>query len=206
MNAPRTPESRCFAAVPLPSGCKTELDVRMRALHAELPFRTWPHPLDLHITLMFLGAVAEDRLPAVQEALAAAADRHAPFPLAVGRLGFFGSPASPRVLFAELEGDRTALSALAADVTSRLSAIGFPAENRPYSPHITLARRYQGGGDPGGLIRAAAEREWAEPLPFDADSVVLYRSHLGRSPMYEPLAIFPMKSEKSGKTTLFSER
>ena len=206
VNPAKLPEPHFFAALPLPPECKAALAGRMESLRAKLSFGKWSHPEDLHLTLMFLGPIAGERKLPVREALAAAAARHAPFPLAVKGLGSFGLPQAPRVLYAEADGDRDALARLAADASLTLSALGFAADSRPYSPHITLARRYAGSADPSRLIRAEAEREWALPLRWTADSVVLYRSHPGQAPMYEVCASYPMRSEKSGKTTLFSER
>ena len=132
----------------------------------------------IHLTLQFLGAVPEERLAAVREAVEAAAAAASPLRLAVGGAGGFPSARRPRVLWAAVTGDLAGLSALVAEVGRRLAPLGFPAEDRPFSPHVTLGRSREARGAPGlgGAIAGAAG---ADPVAWRADEVVLFRSHLG---------------------------
>ncbi|NMC31518.1 MAG: RNA 2',3'-cyclic phosphodiesterase [Veillonellaceae bacterium] len=96
---------------------------------------------NLHLTLQFLGETPESRIGEIHQALSAVAFQHRPFQIAVGdRIGYFGPPNFVRVVWVGLTGELAALSVLQADVAQALREVGFPEENRPFMPHITLAR------------------------------------------------------------------
>ena len=96
---------------------------------------SFPPPENLHLTLAFLGETAD--LPGARAALNAAACR--PFTLAVGgTLGHFGD-----LWWAGVRAD-PALEDLALSLQADLRARGFRMEDRPFRPHITLVRRWQG--------------------------------------------------------------
>jgi 2'-5' RNA ligase len=137
----------------------------------------WAGPEGIHLTLQFLGAVPEERLPALEDAVAAVASASRPLLLEVKGAGGFPSARRPRVVWAGVEGDRTALTSLVADLGRRLAPLGFPPDERPFSPHLTLGRAREGRGAPGlggALVRASA----SDPVPWRADALVLVRSHL----------------------------
>lgn len=95
----------------------------------------------LHLTLHFIGAVAQARVPGI----AAALDVPSPaFDLTFGRDLLW--PHGVAVL--EPDGAPPALTALHAALGERLRALSLPPEERPFKPHVTLARR-AGGATPG---------------------------------------------------------
>jgi 2'-5' RNA ligase len=173
---------------------------RLAAIAAELRARAgraagdvrWAPPENLHLTLQFLGAVAEDRVEAVRREVAAAAAAAAPLLLHVEGAGAFPSPRRPRVVWAGLSGDTAPLAALVKDLGARLAPLGFPPEARPFSAHLTLGR----ARDPRGAPRLAAALEPLEPappVPWRAQEVVLVRSHLSpKGSRYEAVARAPL--------------
>lgn len=85
-----------------------------------------------------------------------------------------------------------ALAALAAEVGRRLAPLGFPPEDRPFSPHLTLGRAREGRGSPR-LAGALAGAGQAEGTPWRASELVLFESHLSpKGPRYEAIARFPL--------------
>ena len=152
----------------------------------------WVPPEDVHLTLQFLGAVPEERLPDVDAAVRAAAAAARPLSLEVKGAGGFPSARRPRVLWVGLEGDVAALAALAADLGRRLAPIGFPPEDRPFAAHLTLGRAREGRGSPGlaGALSRASDLPGA---PWRATELVLFESHLSpKGPRYERLAQAPL--------------
>jgi 2'-5' RNA ligase len=111
---------------------------RLAAARAGLAGRSGrlSHPLDLHLTLVFIGAVDEALLPCIE----AAADdiAVAPFPLTLVRLADWPKP---RLWVAEPGETVAPLADLVAQLQRNLLACGLAPEKRPYRPHITLARR-----------------------------------------------------------------
>ncbi|MFC0213030.1 RNA 2',3'-cyclic phosphodiesterase [Paenibacillus chartarius] len=188
---------RLFAAVPVPDNIRAALHEIGRRLKDQVRFQKWTHPDDIHITLKFLGETPAARVDAVMDALRSAAADTAlqPFELQAAALGVFGPPARPSILWTGLQGDKTSLIQLQSAVEGAMAALGYEREERGYRPHITLARRYNGSaGFDRKALETAEELLQSHSLRWTADSITLYRSHLGRTPMYEALAHFPLQA------------
>lgn len=183
---------RLFVAVNLPDEEKAKLAQATLPLRTGLPFR-WLLPEAVHLTLKFLGEVAEPRSRAVIEAVENTAARHAPFSLELGGVGAFPSLRRPRVLWVGVMAS-SVLSALQADVERALARSGFPTEDRPFSPHITVARAWN-DAKPAAfqeLEQLARSVVYAGIAPVK--SVDLMRSHLGRAgARYERIAAAPLR-------------
>lgn len=183
---------RLFLALPLPKSLRNILSDWCSSKNAELPFQTWVHKDDYHITLKFLGDTPSSRLQEISDSLAPSLKTSLPFSLAVEGLGTFGPQQTPSIFWAGLSGDMEALKAIQRKAEDAMSAVGFAKEEKSYRPHITLARRY-GGTNP-------FQKEWLVKAPFSSaagtewqvNQAVLYRSHLKRKPMYEALEVFPI--------------
>lgn len=181
---------RLFIALPLPP----EIAVAAAALVPVLPgLRPVPAAL-LHLTLAFLGSVPDERVPDVIAACAGAAKAHAPFDIVLDRAGRFPEGGAPRVVWLGL-GEGAAESAdLAASVRRELSARGLAFDDRPFRPHVTLARVRPGVDRiAAGVIAAAVERLRPKALRFAAESIVAMESLLSpRGPRYRPRAVVPL--------------
>lgn len=168
---------RLFIAVGLGEEMREKLAEVSAGLAHRLQGVSWVRPENIHLTLKFLGEVGEDDIPAVGQALDETASCHRPFDLSGRGLGAFPSPSRPRVIWAGLEGDRESLSRLARDVEERLSALGFPAEERPYHPHLTLGRVKNPSG-PAGLEKILRETGADSLGPLPVAVLLLMKSTL----------------------------
>ena len=132
---------RSFVAVELPEELKRELIALNGRLksggHAGV---RWVDPRGIHLTLKFLGDVSLDRLDDITAALVEATRGLSPFQLEVGGLGVFPNPRRVRVAWVGISGEIDRLQHLQQQVESSLAKIGFPAEARGFTPHLTLAR------------------------------------------------------------------
>ena len=173
---------------------------RLAALQAELQRAAggaagevrWAAPESVHLTLQFLGGVPEERRPAVEAAIQAAAAASPLLPLAVSGTGAFPTVRRARVVWAGIAGDVAPLAALVAALGRALAPLGFTPEARPFSPHLTLGRARDRSGA-AGLAAALGHAGEGPPAPWRAGEVVLFRSHL--SPLgsrYEALARAPL--------------
>jgi 2'-5' RNA ligase len=152
----------------------------------------WVAPENVHLTLQFLGAVSEERVADVAAAVAGTAAAGAPLELAVTGAGAFPSARRARVLWAGLAGDLAPLQALVAELGRRLAPLGFPPEERPFSPHLTLGRARDARGLPG-LAAALAHAGGETAARWRAGELILFRSHLSpHGPRYEALARAPL--------------
>ena len=98
----------------------------------------WTRLEKLHVTVVFFGATAPERIPEIAAALALAAAEHPPFMLHLGGLGIFGSGRHPRVLWMDVAS--AGLTSLHACVTAKLQGAGWTPEAQPFAPHLTLGR------------------------------------------------------------------
>ncbi|HJJ31222.1 MAG TPA: RNA 2',3'-cyclic phosphodiesterase [Methanocorpusculum sp.] len=91
----------------------------------------------MHITLKFLGEIPESSLAKIQTALAGIGSVQPGYTLTASKVSTFGRPV--RVIKTEVH-DCGASANLAAEIDKRLSRLGFSREDKPFSPHITMAR------------------------------------------------------------------
>lgn len=180
---------RLFTGFDLPEEVVGELE-RLQSVLRPTARINWSPPANLHLTTKFIGEWPEERLEELREALASLAPRQ-PLRIAVRGLGFFPNPRSPRVFWAGVEGPPE-LAALAAETDRALARLGVPAESRPYSPHLTLAR-IRTPVPLDGLHAAIARLPSTEFGEFTADRFWLYRSRLSPSgSVYTKLSEFPI--------------
>lgn len=135
----------------------------------------WVEPESLHLTLRFLGQVESERLEVICSA--AAQVRRPPFQVALGGRRTFGSGRRARVVHLEVKEGAQELAGLAEQLEVVAVAAGLLPEERPYHPHLTLARARERGGLP-----------LPEDLPqppalarFEVTGFELYRSELRRA-------------------------
>jgi 2'-5' RNA ligase len=140
------------------------------------PEARWARVEGLHVTLKFLGEVNESKLPEIKAALSIL--NASPFDVGFQSVGFFPNARSARVFWIGVQPDE-ALPQLAAAIDHTLEEQGFAREQRPYSPHLTLAR----AGAPGSLRGLAPLLEHEGPPQFGtmtAREFFLFQSHLGK--------------------------
>ncbi len=193
---PEDQSLRLFVAVDLPEQVREELGrVQEELRRHDLSHLRWVRPPGIHLTLKFLGETPAGRVAAITEALAGATRGRPGFRLALGAPGTFGGRRRPRVLWLDSIGDIDRLRGLQAAVEEALVEVGFPSEERGFSPHLTLARVPQ-PAPPGTAERIEqALRAMSPPrAEFDVREVVLMRSTLQPGgAVYERLAAFPLE-------------
>ena len=155
--APEVFVMRLFFAIPFPPQVRSALAGAQDQLRIQGVRGNFSRPENFHLTLAFLGETPRCRDAA--RVLAAVPDRC--FSLTLGGLGRFGDvwwlgvdPCPP-------------LEDTAASLQARLREAGFPLENRPFRPHITLLRQAQG---------PKAVRLDLPPLTMAVDRIVLMES------------------------------
>ena len=136
----------------------------------------WVAPEALHLTVRFLGDVEEALLPAVGEAVAAAASGRRPLALTIGGASALPSLRRPRAILRTVGGELAPLSDLAASLSAGLERLGVPPEPRPSRPHVTLAR-VRDRRPPAGLGEALAAAP-LEPVHWQAGELTLVWSEL----------------------------
>ena len=194
--AAATERWRLFVAIDLSDEARDALATAQRVCRRHgpgLPVR-WVDPQGAHLTVKFLGEVARERVAAIEGALRRIASMHQPFHLRTGPPGAFPNERRPRVLWLGLTGPLDRLGGLRDGVELALHELGFPREDRPFHPHLTLGRVREAvearSGRPAGLAAAFAELHGGASAPFPVDALRLMRSELGPGrPRYTTLAV-----------------
>ena len=190
---------RLFISIDPPQSGKAYLERLTELLRAECPGWRWVSAGNLHLTLRFLGEVDPETRARLGEACAAAMARRAPGTLALGGVGAFPGRSRPRVLWCGVEQRPHGwLGHLARELETIVRGCGLPGEDRPFRPHITLARAPRGGRPTPPPGRTAAGID--PPDPFVVAQIHLVRSHLGPGgPRYETLESWPLtRTDASG--------
>jgi 2'-5' RNA ligase len=182
---------------PAVAAATLELIARLQAASARLAPRsriTWVTADRLHITIRFIGHVDESRAGEIHDVLRPSFGV-APFDLTVGGVGTFPPKGSPRVVWAGLGRGREQLITLEPAVSERLAQVRVPREDRPYNPHLTLARvRDAAGLRPTPFVGNLGDIALGT-MPVDA--ITLFESRLSpKGPTYVALARTPLSGEK----------
>ncbi|HZT57942.1 MAG TPA: RNA 2',3'-cyclic phosphodiesterase [Pyrinomonadaceae bacterium] len=170
---------RLFFAVELPRDLKARVGEHLKRLRESFPHvrASWEKPEKIHITLKFIGEVEASRVEELARAAERAAATVEPFELTINAPGAFPPHGPPRVLWLGVEDPSARLSKLQRALEDEASRAGFPREQRPFKPHLTLARIR---APQGARELAAAHRETPfGPQSFDVSELVLMRSELG---------------------------
>jgi 2'-5' RNA ligase len=175
---------RLFIAIELPDEIKRVL----AGMRAEIPGSRWVPMEQIHLTLAFLGEVDDGMLKVLTAELATI---HAPgFSLRFSGIGCFPDRRRPRVLWVGLEPEPL-LGDLAAKVSAVVPACGISREERPFSPHITLARLTLPAAREVGTF---LDQPRTQELPlFDVREFILFQSRLTpRGAIHTPVRRFPL--------------
>ena len=143
-------------------------------------FVKWVDPLGVHLTLKFLGNIAASRVTEITGAMRKAVQGTPPFHLEISGLGAFPSVRQPRVFWVGVSGEMDRLSGLQQSIDSALAGLGFAREERPFVPHLTLARIREGASPLerrsfGELVGSTA---FEDKYPVHVEAVRLMRSQL----------------------------
>lgn len=153
----------------------------------------WVATENLHLTVRFIGHVADERVEPLIAAVTAPIDI-APFVLALSGCGAFPSSGAPRVIWIGVSEGLDGLRAIHDEMDRRLLPFGFEPEARAFSAHLTLARVKDA---PRGAGRALRERLQARVVtlpPARVTAATLFRSHPSpRGARYEGLAAIPLR-------------
>jgi RNA 2',3'-cyclic 3'-phosphodiesterase len=174
---------RSFVAVPLPNDLQARVAAAAAEMASVLAGVKWSRrPENLHVTLKFLGPVAEETLAALATALAAALSARPRFGIELRGLGAFPSARHANVLWAGIDDPQRGLAEVAAAVETVAAGFGFAAEHRPFTGHVTIGRSKGRGVDARAALAAFAARGFGSTV---VEEVHVYESRLGGGPNNE---------------------
>ena len=132
---------RSFIALEIPVEIQSAIAQSIAPLIKTLPkpLIRWVAPQNVHLTLKFLGDVSPANLERMAEAIKVEAASLEIFSMSVGGLGAFPTHGRARVIWISLDAP-PALAALQRGVAAVAAKLGYPTEERPFSPHLTIGR------------------------------------------------------------------
>jgi 2'-5' RNA ligase len=137
-------EIRSFLAFELPPDIKRVISEVSRA-GKELPLDLrWIKRNNIHLTVVFMGNVPEEKIHVLGESVQKVCTRTDPFNVSPGGLGFFGNRRHPRVLWMGLNGNVHRMGRFRDALQKCLKPYGIKTERRPFKPHLTLGRFKKG--------------------------------------------------------------
>jgi len=132
---------RSFIAIEIPASIQNAIADIIAPIKktAPKPLIRWVAPQNVHLTLKFLGDISPAKLKQLAETLNVEAASREMFSMSAGGLGAFPTQWRARVIWIGLNAP-PALAALQHAVDAAAAQLGYPKEERPFSPHLTIGR------------------------------------------------------------------
>jgi 2'-5' RNA ligase len=153
---------------------------------------SWPRVENLHLTLKFLGEIEESRVEVLSNAAGRAAADSRPFTLRLEAAGAFPRRGVPRVIWLGVADSSGGLARLQSRLEVECEREGFGREERPFHPHLTLARLRSPQG--ARALAQLHQETGFEALEFPVTELVVMLSELGPGgSRYAPLSRHKLK-------------
>jgi 2'-5' RNA ligase len=188
---------RTFIAIPISEVIKSKLTETQKELKTGIKGGiSWVDPSLTHITLKFLGDIDESYVPSLIKGLQNAIHEVQCFDTTCGGLGCFPNAHQPRVIWLGVKKDLRLIE-LQKLTENVCTLLGFPEEEKKFSPHLTLGR-VKGNLMPAELMfldgRIKSEAN-SSSLIMPVTKIVLFKSQLARTgPTYHPLSIVELEN------------
>jgi 2'-5' RNA ligase len=187
------PQIRSFIAIELSPLIKAKIEEIQNKLKSSTPNVRWVRTEGIHLTLKFLGNIEEERIPEISDIIKQCSTDTTPFLLKVCTLGAFPNEKNPKVIWVGAEDESGKLSKLQLALEKKLADIGFKAEKRFFSPHLTLGRLKSPKGK-RELTQRLEDYKQCELGSFEAQEVCLFKSELKPGgAIYTKLKVFPLQ-------------
>jgi 2'-5' RNA ligase len=166
---------RSFIAIFPPPEAQDRMERLQRQLRTLEPHSRFVNPMQFHYTLAFLGNLPSSRIARLNDELTSKI-RHRPFSLIIRALGCFPTGKSPKVFWlgAGEEENREVID-LARDVRTVCMASGFIPDEKPFMPHVTIARAK---GKISGTLIQKMETVTFQPIEFTCSEFRIMKSQL----------------------------
>jgi RNA 2',3'-cyclic 3'-phosphodiesterase len=171
---------RAFIAIEIPIEIKTAIANQTAGLRriAGQAVR-WVASENTHLTLKFLGELSPANAGLLAQALQAECDQQPVFEISAGGIGCFPNPRRPRVIWIGLNAPRD-LKHLQHNIEAAAARLGYAAEDRPFSAHLTIGRIREQAAltDIKNLQAALGGLKIGELGHFSVKSITLFKSEL----------------------------
>lgn len=179
---------RLFLAAEIDPPVLDRLVETQAALKGEYPNLRWLGREGMHLTFKFLGNVFENQVETIAGIVAPLVSGIPATPIALTQVAAFPGWRRVNVVVAECTAP-PALEVLYKRLQGAFVDLNIPAEQRPFRPHITLARPR----DRRNSRMPPCELRFSG-VAWTVDKLVLFQSKLGaKGARYEALRVFPLR-------------
>ncbi|PKN38945.1 MAG: RNA 2',3'-cyclic phosphodiesterase [Deltaproteobacteria bacterium HGW-Deltaproteobacteria-2] len=184
---------RAFLAIEPPENILQEISRMQDKLKREINGRlSWTRPQGQHLTLKFFGDISKEDINNVSAAVQKRIVAEQKLNLKIEKLGVFPDARRPRVLWCGVTSDVEKLIILQKKLDADFVALGFPAEDRSFKAHLTLAR-IKDPRDITGMNEALKKHDKFTAGDFIVDKLFLFQSKLSsQGAVYTKLAEFAL--------------
>ncbi|MCS7261151.1 MAG: RNA 2',3'-cyclic phosphodiesterase, partial [Anaerolineae bacterium] len=200
---------RSFVALELNAAARHALTILQRDLAARMPPQSirWVAPESLHVTLQFLGEVPAEKIAPIIEALRCVCTDIPAFSFDLVSLGVFPNPRRPRIVWVGVHEPQGVLATLHQKIGQALSPLGFPPEERAFTPHLTVGRaaRHASPADLQKVGEQIAKLDVGLIETVPVEHIVLMKSDLRPDgAVYTPQAVLRLGAGQSDALPKYS--
>lgn len=172
--------SHYFIAVELDEQSKQVLTEFCQMNQSVYHFNKWVHPQDYHLTLVFLGQSSDIIVNDTFEKITDALKNIHSFPIDVTYVDVFGAEMRPRIFWAGIKANEK-LSHIQSITYEQCKENGFTLDERPFTPHITLARQWKNNE----RFHRDILQNLSKPITLKVNKITLYQTMIGKIPKYK---------------------
>lgn len=178
---------RIFISIEIPEEIKEKIEKLVNSMKLMLTPIKWADKKNLHVTLKFLGWVADEKLPEMKKCIADCVRGFGPFTLNFAGIGSFPDQKHPRAIWVALNEGADRSKKLADKIDCEISRQGFREEEREFTPHLTIGRIKE-KVDVAALSKFVLEHGGTDFGSMKVGHISIMKSTLRRSgPTYEEL-------------------
>lgn len=182
---------RSFLAIEIPEMLHVSIEELQKQLKETRADVKWVAPQNMHLTLKFFGAISSEKIGQASQIIEPIVACCQPFSISIFGLGCFPSRHRPRVIWLGINRGNKEIALLQKQIEEKLLAAGFPAEERAFTPHLTMGRVRSGRNLSELQPLLVAKQNW-QVGAFGVREIVLFKSELKPTgAIYTRLRAFP---------------
>ncbi len=188
---------RSFLAFELPEFVKEELSGLIRSFNRGVSKVRWVKRENMHLTVLFLGNINEETIPAMAEDISDICERFSPFIVRMKGVGCFPNIRNPKVIWVGIDGEIERMAKFYESLVMNLSKYGIKQENRTYRPHLTLGRIKGNSNIRDRMVGMISKGREITDKEFILQELVLFKSDLRpQGPIYTKLNSWSLLKDK----------
>jgi len=181
---------RAFVAIELPGTIKDAVESLSQRLQGCGARASWVRSDNMHLTLRFFGDIENEQTDRLVELLAESCKDVSPFSLRIRGVGAFPNVRKPSVVWVGAESLGVSPDTLYRAAERAARAVGLRADDKPFHPHVTLAR-IRDARTARPLMEAMEHETVFDAGAFDVHGMTLFSSELTpKGPIYRVVREF----------------